>query len=305
MIYEQDFLFRLEELKGKQKVILNILKSLNNLTESKYIILIKNLENKELKKKLKKTKIDLFALYTYNLLYGKGKLFNRLKLFEEIGIQTKEIAELLFWSNPLKFPFPSPCKEYDRKFIKKMEKKLLKKQLENFLELYALETFKKQNFLNDITTEINEITFFNFEKIFWIKDIIKELDPISKEKIKSSSKIHPYLLRAIFSKPECPVILDGNNICYWTSHPNPENILMVFDRLSEGKKFYFPYYIVFDKNAKYIFKNSKVLNFQNVYFHSPADELIIYLSKSKGAKIISKDNFRDWDKEIKKHILKI
>ncbi|HCF37674.1 MAG TPA: hypothetical protein DER56_01135, partial [Thermosipho africanus] len=48
-----------------------------------------------------------------------------------------------------------------------------------------------------------------------------------------------------------------------------------------------------------------IFKLPNVYFHSPADELIISLAKTKKGKIISKDKFRDWDKNIKKLILEV
>ncbi|WP_233120247.1 hypothetical protein [Thermosipho sp. 1074] len=247
----------------------------------------------------------MFSQYTYQLIHGKGSLFKRIKLFEELGIKSNEIAEILFWANPYKFPFPMLNEEYTKDFVEKRKKILSKLKLKDFLELYAYETVKEQTFLKDIVFEINEITFFDLKKINWIKDLVRELDPISKEKIKELSKIHPYLLRALFVKPECPVILDGNNIAHWTFPANINNIIDVFDKLSTTKKFYFPFYIVFDRNAKYMFKNNEILKFQNVYFYSPADEMILTLAKKLKAKIISKDKFRDWDKNIKKHILKI
>ncbi|WP_231450384.1 MULTISPECIES: hypothetical protein [unclassified Thermosipho (in: thermotogales)] len=50
MIYDPEIYTRLIELKGKRKVIFGILKSIEKISESKYKILIRNLENKSLKK---------------------------------------------------------------------------------------------------------------------------------------------------------------------------------------------------------------------------------------------------------------
>ena len=230
MIYDPEFQLRLTTLKGKRKVIISILKKLNNLNKKNYNILIKNLENENLKKKLKNIDIMHFSLYTSNLLFGKGKLKERLYKFKEIGISPNEIAEILFWANPRKFPFPNISKKYDNDYFNIQTKKLKKHNASDFLELYAIESIKKNNLTDDIISEINTITFHNINKKLWLKDLIKELDPITKKRIKDKIIIHPYLERALFSTPKCPVILDGNNIAYWSIPPSIENIYDTLER---------------------------------------------------------------------------
>lgn len=305
MIYDPEYLSRLTTLKGKRKVIVDILKSIKHMNSNNYKILINNLENKKLKEKLKKTNINYFIIYTSNLLHGNGSIISRLKMFKEINIEPNEIGEILFWANPKKFPFPDTSENYDKKYFEQKNKLLKKYKVSDFLELYVIESLNKETFLNDIISEINSITFQNIDKINWIREIIYELDPVSKQKVREKISIHPYLKRALFSKPISPVILDGNNIAFWSIPPSTKNIYNLLETLSKAKDFYFPFYIVFDKNAKYMFKNDGIFKLPNVYFHSPADELIISLAKTKKGKIISKDKFRDWDKNIKKLILEI
>ncbi|SHH20048.1 hypothetical protein [Thermosipho atlanticus] len=305
MIYDPEFLDRYHELQRKRSVIISILKNINSINLNNYKILIKNLEGR-LKDKLKKLDISYFSLYTANLLYGKGALKARLNLFEEIGIMPNEIAEILFWANPQKYPFPNFQKKYSKHFIESERNRLKKSNLDDFLQLYALDTYKnaKNDFLIEIITEINSLKIYEFEKITWLRELIFELNPISRQKIKDSININEYIEKALFSKPVCEVILDGNNIIYWTIPPSLNNIEKVIWQLSQIKKLYFPFYIVFDKNVRYMYK-SHIFNFPNVYFHSPADELIINLAISKKAKIISRDKFRDWDVNLKKYLLNI
>ncbi|MDK2886081.1 MAG: hypothetical protein PWP54_639 [Thermosipho sp. (in: thermotogales)] len=305
MIYDPEFLDRYHELKRKRSVIYAILKKINSLNKNNYKILINNLEG-NLKDKLKKIDITLFAMYTSNLLNGEGALKNRLIAFKEIGINPNEIGEILFWANPKKFPFPDFQKDYNKKFIQSEVYRLKKHGFEDFLQLYALDTYKKfeNKFLSDIIKEINTLKIYDFEKITWLNELIYELDPISKVKIKENIYVNKYIEKALFSKPVSEVILDGSNILHWSIPPSVKNIEKVLNKLSNLNKLYFPFYIVFDKNAKYMF-NSQIFEFPNVYFYSPADKFIIDLAISKKAKIISKDKFREWGIDIKKYILDI
>ncbi|MBO8140350.1 MAG: hypothetical protein H0Z22_07780 [Thermosipho sp. (in: Bacteria)] len=305
MIYDPEFLDRYHELKRKRSVIFNILKNINSINRNSYKILIKNLEGK-LKEKLKKIDFTYFSMYTSNLLNGKGAIKKRLETFNELGISPNEIAEILFWANPKKFPFPSYQKSYTKEFIKSELKRLKNYNLDDFLQLYALDTYKKfkNNFLTDIIMEINSLKIYDFEKIRWINELIRELDPISKQKIKEEINVDRYIKKALFSKPVSEVILDGSNIIHWTIPPSVNNIEKVIYKLATLKKLYFPFYIVFDKNAKYQFSSS-IFEYPNVYFFSPADKFIIDLAISKKAKIISKDKFRDWNIDTKKYLLDI
>ncbi|MBO8161583.1 MAG: hypothetical protein H0Z24_08105 [Thermosipho sp. (in: Bacteria)] len=305
MIYDPEFLDRYYELKRKRNVIINILKNLNSLSLSNYKILIKNLEGK-LKEKLKKIDINYFSIYTWNLIYGKGSLEKRLNSFKEIGLNSNEISEILFWANPKKYPFPNTQKNYSKEFIKSEFERLKKNNLEDFLQLYALDTQRnvKSNIIEDIIREINSAKIHDFEKIKWLRELISEFDPITKEKIKERINVHNYIRKALLSKPTSEIILDGSNIIHWTTPPSFYNIERVLQKLSTLKKLYFPFYIVFDENAKYMYK-SNIFDYPNVYFHSPADEMIINLAISKKAKIISRDKFREWDIDAKKYILKL
>ncbi|QTA37848.1 hypothetical protein JYK00_09015 [Thermosipho ferrireducens] len=305
MIYSNAFINRVKELQIKRSVIYEILKNISLFNKNYAKVLQRNMEG-PITQKILKVDPTMFSFYVHNLLYGKGKVLDRLLEFNSIGITINEAAEILFWANPKKYPFPKPAYKSFYKFLKEEQKRLIKENLSDFLELYAYDTCSKHedSLLKSIKEEVKRLSIYeDLSDVEWLRELITYLDPISKEEIRKLT-VHPYIKRALFSKPKGPAVLDGSNIIFWSFPPNEANIELVIEKLGTIRDFYFPFYIVFDKNIKYKF-NSKYFRHPNTYFHSPADELILSLAKEKKGVIISKDKFKEWNSNIKRLEFKV
>ncbi len=285
-------------------MIIDVLKKREILSPSALKVLANNFEHPK-SKSVSKTDPVNFALFLENLVYSNSTLEERLKFTTNIGYPLTLALEILFWIAPEKFPFPKKeLKSYSefKTFLKEQKDLLKKTNLSNFLELYALQSIEKENFFEDIKSNLLKINKMNLEENLWLADFWKNLSPVQKKEIgKSLDKYVLYVLeKSSKGKKGIPIVIDGNNVFLSNElkYTKEDKIDVVLNYIATLKEFYFPYYIVFDNNAPYIF-DTEYFDHKNAYFHSPADELLIEIAKERNGVIFSKDKFRNYAEKIK------
>lgn len=291
-VYGQQFLERLKSLEIRRKVIVSILSDYRRLTRGNVEVLTKNLELSE-GRSLNKVNPLALSFLIDNLINSQDSLEAKISEFERYKIPKIVVYELLFWMQPSKFPFPNGKIENYRDFLKSRKEELKRLGLDNFLELYAYETAERDSFIVEIKSKILVTKPENLEDYLWLTDFLKYLGPIERSEIKN--KVHPYVWKVLSnSEPSVPVVIDGSNIMMQRELRGPEKIDDLLSKIATLKETYFPFFIVFDANAKYKFK-TRYLGYKRTYFHSPADELIISLCKQYNAVVCSEDRFREYD----------
>lgn len=294
-IYTQQYLERLKSLELKRKVILDFLRDYKNLTKEGLKILQKNFERSE---KIQLSKINplVFSMLLQSLFNIPESMEVKIAEFESNKLSKYVLFEILFWAQPSKYPFPNEEVKKYKDFLHKKKVKMKNLNLDNFLELYAFESFQKDDFLREIKDHILSIRLDNLEEHLWVKDFIVYLDPMEKSEIKS--KVHPYIWKVLSSDSSTvPVIIDGNNILMSKILQGPDKISNLLEHIEKLDKVYFPFYIVFDKNAKYRFQ-TEYFSYKKTYYHSPADELILKLAIEINGVVCSMDRFKNYGYDI-------
>ncbi|WP_448378152.1 ribonuclease [Fervidobacterium sp.] len=295
-IYDQAYLERLRSLEIKRKVIVDILKNYKSLDKAKLEVLTKNLEHPD-KQGLKKVNPIIFSFLLDSLFTIQESIEIKTSEFEKNKLSRYVLFEILFWSKPSAYPFPDEKVENYKVFLAKKRQKLKEANLENFLQLYALESIEKDTFLRDVKEAIFKVKPENLEEYLWINDFVDYLSPIEKSEIKN--KVHPYVWKVLSSRSKTiPVIIDGNNILLASELRGPERIDTLLELISKLDQTYFPFYLVFDANAKYKF-HTRYFNYKRTYYHSPADELILGLAREVKGVVCSKDKFKDYNMNIR------
>jgi len=294
-LYKQEFIERLNSLTRKRKVILDILKDYKKLNKGKMESLIRNFERPE-KEELRRVNPLIFSFLLDNLFNSKDTIGSKIADFERNSVSRYILFEILFWSKPSVYPFPSSKIISYKDFLREKRAKLNETRLNDFLELYALETVSEDNFISEIKKEIVNITPLELEKHLWMKDFINYLDPIEKNSLRP--KIHPYVWKVLTCHMfEKPLVIDGSNVLMISELKGPEKIDTLLSMIAKLEKAYFPFYIVFDANAKYKF-STKYFNYDKVYYHSPADELVLGLATELNAVVCSRDRYREYNSNI-------
>ncbi|MEJ5258404.1 MAG: ribonuclease [Fervidobacterium sp.] len=295
-IYDQQYLQRLHSLEIKRKVILDILRNYKKIEKEKLEVLIKNLEHPD-KVGLKKINPLIFSFLIDSLLNIRENLEVKIAEFEKSRISRYVLFEILFWSKPSSYPFPNEKISNYRSFVQQKREKAKKMGVENFLQLYALESVERDTFLKEIKSTVLKIRPENLEEYLWVRDFVEYLTPIEKENLRQ--KLHPYVWKILISKSTAiPIVIDGNNVLMSPKLKFPEKIDSLLEYIARLNQTYFPFFIVFDENAKYKFR-TKYFEYKRVYYHSPADELIIGLAKELGGVVCSQDRFKDYADNIK------
>ncbi|QIV78009.1 ribonuclease [Fervidobacterium pennivorans] len=295
-IYDQAYLERLRSLEIKRKVIVDILKNYKALDKAKVEVLTKNLEHPN-KQGLRRINPIILSFLLDSLFTIRESIEIKISEFEKNKLSRYVLFEILFWSKPSTYPFPNEKVENYKAFLAKKRQKLKEAKLENFLQLYALESIEKDTFLRDVKEEIFKVKPENLEEYLWINDFVDYLSPIEKSEIKN--KVHPYVWKVLNSKSKTiPVVIDGNNILLASELRGPERIDALLELISKLDQTYFPFYLVFDANAKYKF-HTRYFNYKRTYYHSPADELILGLAREIKGVVCSKDKFKDYNMNIR------
>lgn len=291
-MYGSEYVERLKTLTSKRKVILDVLKNRAKLTRGAVEVLVRNLERPE-RVDLARVNPLLLSMLVENLISGRGTLSEKVLAFESYGISKFVVYELLFWMQPSKYPFPSVHVANYGDYLAAMRRELRSKGLDNFLELYALESANKETFLQEVFDKVRAVTPESLEENIWLKEFVHQLTPIDRAELRRA--VNPYVWRVLTAHHfAAPVVIDGSNVLMQSELRGPDRIDDLLERISTLPEVYFPFYIVFDENARYKF-NSRYLNYKRSYHHSPADELIVSLCIEKRAVVCSKDRFREYE----------
>ncbi|AJG40123.1 hypothetical protein TRQ7_01370 [Thermotoga sp. RQ7] len=250
--------------------------------------------------------VDIFELAVRKALKGDLSFASKI-----LGVDEVDVLEILFWYSPKKFPLPSEklkrmlkTKNVDE-FIQKANSLRMKLGKRDFLDLYLhledVDEEEEESKETDILKHIEELSLeeLNEEKVKELKSFYRVL-PASERNRLRSLRVHPYVVASVVRKPVCPIVLDGSNLL-WRGNLSVSYIYRIFEKLSIFEDFFFPYRIVFDRNAEFVLPVSERERFRrwkespNVFFESPADRLIVSLAISMGAVVLSGDRFREYE----------
>ncbi len=161
----------------------------------------------------------------------------------------------------------------------------------------------------EIIEEVQKLDIYRLKEleIKWIRDFYSSLEPPQKDSMIDTLRahsIHPYLRRLLTQNAKTGAVIDGSNIMFsGLIEPDPLRLKELMNVLGINDLLYFPLIFVFDANANFIVKKRReywekaFLNNPTVFFHSPADELVIKLAYEKKYHIISNDKYRDYNAE--------
>ncbi len=248
--------------------------------------------------------IETFKKALIQLVKGKDKLINRLRIFAKIlNLPVLAGFEVLFWCRPSEYPpftaeMHSLISTDDPVEYVRIARRLLKEySMENFVELQAA-LMKDDYDLNELITKISSISIYEYDRIEEYIALVQSLDPITKGEFFSKLRTHEYIRARLVRTPERMVLLDGSNI--FMLRKNPGDIDFVLEKLAELDVFYYPFRIIFDRNIVYRADEriQRWLGTKYVMLHSPADELIVKLALEKRAAVVSSDRFSEWNANL-------
>lgn len=304
-IYDSDYLIRIHKLQNKRKNIIRLLGKLGNWSDQDVKVFVENLIG-PLKKRLKETSLDLLEDNLFVLFDNGLPLMKRLeRLSRELSVSTLECLELVFWVKPASYPPPtdemfSVIETNDlTSFVSEARRILKQSMLMDFIELQAALMKPDENHMNWLVDEINNITLQDCSEIESYRKLYYDLNELQRVELNSKLRCHPYVKAALMRKAEAGVVLDGNNI--FMLRKRFSDLEFVLQKIAYNDPFYYPFWIVFDKNIVYLVEKedtSAWLESPSVFLHSPADELILWLAKQNNAIIVSSDRFRQWDNTV-------
>jgi hypothetical protein len=298
-VYDPSFLTRLRILQIRRKNQLERLRRFRDEDEAGILFLRNSLgpiRFAQVSEKLLKS--------LRSLVYDRGAMIDKLKRFAMVN-DSIEIAGLepFFWLRPRQFPPPSDelmqlvSARDVLDFVKAARSLLSESRLEDFLELQAAIMKGGNEALDWFVEQINSVRITLTNELDVLTELFRELDEFSKVDVLRKLKCHPYIRAALLRRPVRAVVLDGSNIARLRGRLS--DIGFVLERLANFDEFYYPYYLVFDKNIRHIFnEDSEWFYAERTYFHSPADELIISIAIEKNAVIVSNDRFEEWNCKI-------
>lgn len=304
-IYDSDYLIRIHKLQKKRKNIIRLFGKLGNWSGQDGKVFVENLIG-PLKKRLKETSLDLLQDNLLELFDKDLPLMKRLeRLSRELSVSTLECLELVFWVKPASYPPPtdemlSATETNDlTSFVSKARRILKQSMLMDFIELQAALMKPDENHMNWLIDEINNITLQDCSEIESYRKLYYDLNVLQRSELNSKLRCHPYIKAALMRKAEAGVVLDGSNI--FMLRKRFSDLEFVLQKIAYNDPFYYPFWIVFDKNIVYLVEKEDIstwLESPSVFLHSPADELILWLAKQNNAIIVSSDRFRQWDNTV-------
>ncbi|WP_232503753.1 hypothetical protein [Thermotoga profunda] len=259
-----------------------------------------------LKRSLKERKLDLLQNGLLRFFEKGFPLIKKLEnLSKEFSVPAFECLEIPFWVKPSFYPPPtdemiSLIKENDLiLFIQNARKILKESMLKDFIELQAALMTTDESDMEWLASEINDITLQNCSEIESYKELYLDLNVVERAELISKLRCHAYVKAALIRKAKQGIVLDGNNIFMFRKRFS--DLEFVLEKIAENDPFYYPFWIVFDKNIIHLVEEkdySTWFESPSVFLYSPADELILRLAKEKDAVVVSSDRFRQWNTTI-------
>lgn len=317
IIEEKDFL---EHNKNIRKEVLKVNKWLLNPRElnrrkmlSLFRFLSKNAERKILNKHLN----DLQFLLIHIVEKPKENRIRDLKKY--YGLLDEDVEMIKFLMYPKDFPPGGYEKQLKKYGIELYTPKVIFKKLpfKDYIDLYALMTYipldEKNPFIQNLLDEILKINPLEDKKSYFKKvmDIYKSLSEYEKHLLNIQLKNFSYYHYKLFNTDSIKgLVIDGSNVVRYENKNSLQFLIDMLDNMYFGKMVFFPIHIVFDNNIEFFLNedDKRVLNAlsekKRVYFNSPADEMIVYISNKFEYYILSNDNFKEYAVDSKK-LLKI
>jgi hypothetical protein len=239
-----------------------------------------------------------------------------LRILKKDGWNEEDLEMLqLIFEGPLERALSRVSPDIAELALKKLAFKKGKKVLRESARILGLQESDLQEFFNALK---GKKTRRRPEKVIF-EDLIEEAKNIPiwdiplnfAEDLKTAAELskdfknelylnsHPYVY-SVATKPWKPLVLDGSNFL-WKHDLCPAYLEDLFLEFSSQSFVFFPVYMVFDANVRFIIPKSglkkleEILSSRYSFLHSPADELIISLSREKDAVIMSEDRFREYD----------
>lgn len=252
---------------------------------------------------------DFQFLVLHILEKPKDNRFDDLRKYYKLDEETTDNLKFLMF--PKKYPPGGYNKKLNKYGVEFYDPKVILKRLNfrDYIDLYSLMTYipldTKTPFVQNLLDEILSIdpletSISLFNNIF---DIVQALSPYEKQLIEIQLKnISFYHYKLFNSKKAKGVVVDGSNVIRHNNINKIDILLNLLDNLYTVDTTFFPCFIVFDRNIEYILRDqedrdvlSKLSQKKRVYFESPADKLIVYLSNKLDYYMISDDKFEEYE----------
>lgn len=317
IIEEKDFIEHNKKIRSEISKVNKWLLKPRELNKRKMLTIFKFLSKNAERKILKKHLNDLQFLLIHIVEKPKENRINDLKKYYSLTDDDANMIKFLMY--PDKFP-PGGYEEKLKKYgIELYSPRVIFKKLpfKDYIDLYSLMTYvpldEKNPFIQNLLDEILKIDPID-DKVSYFKKIVeiyKSLSEFEKHLLNIQLKNFSYYHYKLFNPNSIKgLVIDGSNVVRYENKNSLQFLTEMLDNMFLGRIAFFPIHIVFDNNIEYFLNEEdkrilKVLSEKKrVYFNSPADELIMYISNKYDYYILSNDNFKEYNVD-KNKLLKI
>jgi rRNA-processing protein FCF1 len=307
ILNEKEFETHRQKMKNMVNRAKTVLKNPKTLNDRKMFWVFRVL-GRDAERKIVRNHINDFQFLLMHIL--KKPSDNRFKDLQNFyKLKDETIQTLKFILYPQKYP-PGNYNKYLKKFGVEFydSKVILKKfKFKDYTDLYALMNYvpldKKSPFIQEFLDEILSIDVLETKKSYYrkLKEIFVAFDDYEKQLLNLQLKnISFYHYKLINSSNPKGIIIDGSNVIRYENRNKIDLLLDMMDSLYVDELVFFPAVIVFDKNIEYHldYEDREILKKlsekKRVYYNSPADELITYLSNKMDYYMISNDKFSEY-----------
>jgi len=298
--------------KDKMKNMINrartVLKNPKTLNDRKMFWVFRVLGRDAERKIVRKHINDFQFLLMHIIKKPSDNRFREMQKFYKLKDETVQTLKFILY--PQKHP-PGDYNKYLKKFGVEFydAKVILKKfKFKDYTDLFALMNYvpldKKSPFIQEFLDEVLSLNALETKKSYYrkLKDIFVAFDDYEKQMLNLQLRnISFYHYKLMNSSNPRGIIIDGSNVIRYENRNKIDLLLNMLDSLFVDELTFFPAVIVFDRNIEYYlgYEDREILKKlserKRVYYNSPADELITYLSNKMGYYMISNDKFSEYD----------
>ncbi|MGM0640375.1 MAG: hypothetical protein ACQESN_02980 [Thermotogota bacterium] len=307
IINEKEFETHKEKMKNMINRARSVLKNPKTLNDRKMFWVFRVLGRDAERKIVRKHINDFQFLLMHIMKKPSDNRFREMQKFYKLKDET--IQTLKFILYPQKHP-PGNYNKYLKKFGVEFydARVILKKfKFKDYTDLFALMNYvpldKKSPFIQEFLDEVLSINVLETKKSYYrkLKDIFVAFDDYEKQMLNLQLRnISFYHYKLMNSSNPRGIIIDGSNVIRYENRNKIDLLLNMLDSLFVDELTFFPAVIVFDRNIEYYlgYEDREILKKlserKRVYYNSPADELITYLSNKMGYYMISNDKFSEY-----------
>ena len=307
ILNEKDFDIHKQKMKNMLNRARHVLKNPKTLNDRKMFWVFRVLGRDAERKIVRKHINDFQFLLMHIMKKPSDNRFREMQKFYKLKDETIQTIKFILY--PQKHP-PGNYNKYLKKFGVEFydSKVILKKfKFKDYTDLFALMNYvpldKKSPFIQEFLDEVLSIDVLETKKSYFkkLKDIFVAFDDYEKQmlnlQLRNISFYHYKLMNS--SNPK-GIVIDGSNVIRYENRNKIDLLLEMLDTLYVDELTFFPAVIVFDRNIEYHLGHDdreilkKLSERKRVYYNSPADELITYLSNKMGYYMISNDKFSEY-----------